>query len=184
MNFMDLLRPALEIVSPVVVTKKLEFACRTRGSVLASGFCHLQEQAWDGKLQTLSLNTSNGAPDLSLPLPLGGAWRSRSSCPPALGGDSGVSDVPAAGGHKNQVVEHKQRPFAPARAAMRRFPFGSHFGELQVLPKSGAQSHDLSNFGSLLASERQQPWSHYPVTGPERWQPVCNFCQSIISVGW
>lgn len=42
----------------------------------------------------------------------------------------------------------------------------------------------LNIFGSLLISEWWQPWSCYPVTWVERWQPVCNFCQSIISVGW
>lgn len=48
----------LELVSSTVVTEKLEFACRTRGSVLAPGCCHLEEQAWDGTVQTLSSNAS------------------------------------------------------------------------------------------------------------------------------
>lgn len=78
----------LELVSLVVVTENLEFACRTRASVLAPGCCHLEEQAWDGTVQTLSSNclhasgeTCNGATDLTLPLPFGGAWRSMPACP-------------------------------------------------------------------------------------------------------
>lgn len=66
----------LEFVSPLVVTEKLEFACRTRGSVLAPGSCHLEEQAWDGTVQTLSLNASvhqekrlTGWPILPCPCP-------------------------------------------------------------------------------------------------------------------
>lgn len=75
----------LELVSLMVGTEKLEFACKTRGSVLAPGCCHLEKQAWDGKVQTLRWNSSmrqekplNGASSLTLPLPFGAAWRSRS----------------------------------------------------------------------------------------------------------
>lgn len=89
MNFTDLLGLVLELVSPVVVTEKLEFARRTRGgSVLARGCCRPEDRAWGGKVQTLSSNTSmargetsDGAAGLPLPLPFGGARRGRSSCP-------------------------------------------------------------------------------------------------------
>lgn len=57
MNFTGLLRFVLELVPHMVVTKKLKFACRTRGLVLASGCSHLEEQAWDAKFQILTSTT-------------------------------------------------------------------------------------------------------------------------------
>jgi len=110
---MDLLRRgvSLSFTPPVIATENLEFARRTRGLVLAPGCCHL-EQAWDGEVQkdgevpTLSSNPSahHEQPPTGwqlLTLPFGGAWRSRSSCPPVPGGDTGLEDLPAAGGDKN-----------------------------------------------------------------------------------
>lgn len=84
----------LELVSPMVGTEKLEFACRTWGLVLASGCCHLEEQAWDGRVQSLSLNASmhqekplTGRPVSACPCPL--VVRGGVDPGGVLGGDSG-----------------------------------------------------------------------------------------------